>query len=204
MRIIFLYLLIASIPAFTQVKLEMLPFKASDIPTRVYQGKIVEGKRIRDANGESIVLLCETGVLRHKSDSRYRYARIYAYQFIKKDTGWQQLWKVYDNVEDCSLDVLCEFCKGSLSVTDLDKDGVAECSFVYSLSCKGGLDPDDKKLILYEGKDKFAIRGTNIFEYGNGGKEGGEKRVDKSFNKAPKAFLGHANRHWDQFGTIKL
>src|ERR1700741_638645 len=150
MKMVFLYFLIASIPAFAQVKLEMLSFKATDVPKRLYQCKIVEGTRIRDANGESIIFLCETGVLRNKANSEYRYARIYAYQFVKKDTGWQQVWRVHDNIEDCGLDVLCEFSKGSLSVTDLDKDGIAECSFVYVLTCQGGLDPVGKKLILYE------------------------------------------------------
>ncbi|MBC7903160.1 MAG: hypothetical protein H7Y27_07040 [Gemmatimonadaceae bacterium] len=166
-------------------------FNAKEIPASKYQGKIKEGKKWKDKDGEHVVVLTAAS------------AKLYAYHFIKTDTGYRQIWRVYDHIDDCELDIVCEHVKGSLSVTDLDKDGTSEISFVYLLSCRGDVSPDTKKLILYEGETKYAIRGTNMLSFPNAPSTGGEKQIDKNLKSAPASILAHANSQFDKWGNVK-
>jgi hypothetical protein len=59
-----------------------------------------------------------------------------------------------------------------------------------------------KKLIMYEGMNKYAIRGSTMLEY-TGSKVGGDKKIDASFAKAPKPLLDFVNSQWDKLGTTK-
>jgi len=127
---------------------------------------------------------------------------IYAYCFRKEAGNWVQKWIVRDGIAACEVDATCQFYPGSLSVTDADNNNAAEVCFLYHLSCKGDVSPDDKKLILYEGQTKYAIRGSAILEM-NGQREGGQKNVDPSFQKAPESLLALANARWDKFGLTR-
>ena len=202
MKIFLLYLSLLSTPAIAQVKLKTFPLKASEIPEKLYQGKTVQSNKIIDASGESIILLSETGVLESKKEEGGWYANLYAYKYKKRDTGWQLMWRVYDFIPECEVDVTCEFIPGSLTVTDLNNNGKAEITFIYKLSCRGDVSPDALKLILYEGNSKYAIRGEMLVIAGPD-KFGGQKIIDKSFNSAPKAFLAHANKLWEKHKTMK-
>lgn len=179
-----------------------LPFKSADIKKNLYSGNIKEGKRWKDAAGEHIIILCETDVYDDKSGGT-RSAKLFAYHLLKADTGWKQLWRVFDAVEKCEVDVVCEFVKGSLSLTDADKDGETEISFLYRQSCKGDVSPDGQKLIMYEGSNKYAIRGEVTLIYGKE-KFGGSKIIDKNFSSAPKPLLDFANAQWKKYAIVKM
>jgi hypothetical protein len=110
-------------------------------------------------------------------------------------------------VKDCPLDLALNYNPNSLTVTDIDENGIAETTFLYRLSCKGDVSPDDLKLIMHQGKDKYALRGTTELKYKANGKvtkEGGDYKVDASFDKAPKDFLDYAKKQWEKFKTQEL
>jgi len=163
------------------------------------KGKINEGATWTDADGTFTVLLGQTDNVMMKDQQNQR---IYAFCFKKDGDAWKRQWLVQDKIDNCDVDATCEFFPGSLTVTDNDKNNVAEVTFLYKLSCKGDVSPDEKKLIMYEGVKKLAIRGSTIIEY-NGGKEGGEKKIDPAFNSAAKPLLDFANQQWDKFGLTK-
>jgi hypothetical protein len=127
---------------------------------------------------------------------------IYAYCFIQSGGAWQKEWEVKDRIDDCEVDATCEFLPNSFTITDNDGNNLGEVTFLYKLSCKGDVSPDEKKLIMYEGANKYAIRGSTILNY-EGGKEGGDKKIDGSFTKAAKSLLDFANSQWDKFGITK-
>lgn len=169
-------------------------------------GKVVDGFRWRDQSGENLVLLTETGEFR-AGPSGYcldacRDGEVYAYHFVKHGAAWEQLWRVTDFIRGCDLDLKADFVKGSLGVTDLDADGIAESTFQYTLACRGGVDPGVRKLIMHEGATKYAIRGSTDIsdivgkEYG-----GGERNVDPAFDRAPAALRAHALAQWQEFIT---
>lgn len=202
-----LLLLITSCFALTQIaaaqatSIQALPFKSTDVKKSLYSGKIKDGKRWKDNAGEHLIILCETDVYDDKSGGT-RSAKLFAYHLLKADTDWKQQWRVYDAVENCEVDVTCEFVKGSLSLTDADKDGETEISFLYRQSCKGDVSPDGQKLIMYEGANKYAIRGETTMMYEKE-KFGGSKVIDKSFSSAPKPLLDFANAQWKKYSKQK-
>lgn len=164
------------------------------------KGTIVEGLGWRDAVSEHRVLFTAIPVKLNKKG--LQSGAIYAYCFVQSGGAWQKEWEVKDRIDDCEVDATCEFLPGSFTVTDNDGNNIGEVCFLYKLSCKGDVSPDEKKLIMYEGANKYAIRGSTIIEY-NGSKEGGDKKIDASFTKAAKPLLDFANNQWDRFGTTR-
>lgn len=186
----------------------MKDFSKNDLPSDIkYQGSIYSGKRWEDKNGENIIILTTTK--EHSTemkgfDGEYeRGKELYGYQYVKKSGGWSQLWKINDFVKDCPLDLTLEFIGGSLTVTDLNNDGIAETTFLYKLACRGDVSPCDMKLIMHEGETKYALRGI-MKMYVDNRWYGGEYKIDKSFNNAPSGFLEYAKEQWNKFKIEKL
>jgi hypothetical protein len=186
----------------------MKDFNKNDLPSDVkYQGSVISGKRWSDKNGENIIILTTTkehSTGKKGYDDEYERAKeLYGYQYVKKSDGWSQLWKVNDFIKDCPVDLTLEFIGGSLMVTDLNNDGVAETTFLYKMACRGDVSPCDLKLIMHEGETKYAIRGTMKIFVDNRW-YGGDYKVDKFFNEAPSGFLEYAKEQWNKFKTEKL
>jgi len=174
----------------------------------IFDGKFVAGVQWQDKNGKNAVILSETDEKVKKGKGEYeddwRSKELFGYHFIIKDGPAEELWKVQDFVKDCQFDITMEHMKKSLKVTDLDSNGIAETTFIYKLTCRSDVSPADMKLIMHEGKEKYAIRGEMEISLPNGEEYGGKMNVDKSFNKAPDAFLKYAKKHWDQFKTERF
>lgn len=180
-----------------------LTYEIKNLPRIIeYTGKVVAGATWSDKNGNNVMFITETEEKKQKED--FRMKELYAYQYIwDADPEPMQLWKVNDFIKDCPVDITLSFLLNSLTVTDLDKNGIAENTFMYKMSCKGDVSPDDMKLIMHEGASKYAIRGSMILEM-EGQKYGGEMKPDASFDKAPMEFLPYAKDQWDKFKTEKL
>lgn len=163
------------------------------------KGPVTDGVHWADEEGEGIVMLVQT---ENKMTNDQQSQSISVYCYRKALDTWALQWTVRDGIAACEVDATCQYYPGSLSVTDVDTNNLAEICFLYHLSCKGDASPDDKKLILYEGKVKYAIRGSTILEM-NGQREGGQKNIDPSFQKAPKSILDLANERWDKFGLTR-
>jgi hypothetical protein len=183
-------------PFFTVLKFD----KKEQLFKDSIKGSIVNGLSWRDAKGEHRALF--TKIPAQMNAAGVQSASIYAYCFSKNTTQWKKTWEVKDRIDACEVDATCEFLPKSFTITDNDRNDVGEVTFLYKLSCKGDVSPDDKKLIMYEGTNKYAIRGTTILEY-NGSKEGGDKKIDASFTKAATPLLDFANGQWEKFGTTK-
>ena len=186
----------------------MKDFDRKDIPSDVkFQGKITGGKRWSDKNGDNIILLTVTD--EHKSskkdiDGIYMNSKeLYAYQYVNKSGSWSQLWKVSDFIGDCDADLTLKHINNSLSVTDLNNNGIGESTFLYCLSCRSDVSPAGLKLIMHEGDTKYALRGSMRL-FVDGGWQGGEFSIDKSFDDAPDGFLNYAKDQWKKFREEKL
>jgi hypothetical protein len=179
----------------------LLEFKPGMINKKLYKGQIKEGKRWKDKRGENIVILTQTGVYWSSVYEATRGAKLFAYHFIKSaDSTFKEVWKISEVVDECAFDIRCDFFSNSLTVTDLDGDGIAEVGFAFAKGCKSESGPDEKKLIFYEGKDLYQIKGTTSVIKGTQ-QLGGEKQVEKKFEEAPDAFLEFANKQWNKFGN---
>jgi hypothetical protein len=164
--------------------------------------QLVRAKKWHDASGENWLVLYETGSYIEKGKMNAS-AKLSAVLYQKTDSGFVQQWKMIDYINDCELDLTCAFYDEHLSITDLDKNGLAEITMVYALSCKGDVSPNEKKLIMYEGGKKYAIRGEELMIMQKD-TIGGTMTADTAFSKAPPAFLSFAKEHWKKFGLQKF
>ncbi len=174
-----------------------------------YKGEIVEGVEWKDKKGDNILILTATGEFGHngKTDEIYRDSELYAYHFTKTDKEWKVVWQLTDFIRECDLDITLDFKKNTLSITDLNKNNIAESWLMYELSCKGDVSPDDLKLIMHEGEKKYAIRGSETMyfkEYESTEKTivKGEKNIDSNFKNEPAVFLEFANTLWDKNSVV--
>ncbi|OCA75061.1 M949_RS01915 family surface polysaccharide biosynthesis protein [Chryseobacterium arthrosphaerae] len=176
---------------------------SSQVPKGLkYKGDFKDGFRWKDKTGEYMVITSETGVyinesFAHENDGSD--AEVFAHCYSLENN--QQIWKVNDFIKDCMVDIDAAFKKNSLSVTDLDKNGIAEVWVMYEMACKGDVSPSDLKVIMYEGKQKFAMRGETKIRSGmeDQGKpvfEGGTYTFDKAFQQGPKVFREYAEKLW--------
>ncbi|MBX7042716.1 MAG: hypothetical protein K1X85_07420 [Ignavibacteria bacterium] len=171
---------------------ESLLTKVNGIPV-AYAG-------FRDSLGMNHFVLTETEQENTGDGVASKY--LYAYDFVEGRI--EVLWKINDFIKDCMVDVTLEYIDNSLSVTDLDKDGVFETSFLYKLSCKGDVSPDGLKLIMHEGPAKYAVRGVMDLQVTEYGLEKGEMVIDQSFNKAPVEFREFAVERWNMFKLERI
>jgi len=175
-----------------------LTYDTGNLPASVkYDGKIVGGAKWEDKNGQNVLIVCETEL---KTTGDNRSKELFAYQYILNGEDAKQLWKINDFIKDCPVDVMLSLVPKSISVTDLNKDGIAENTFLYRMSCKGDVSPDDMKLIMHEGETKYAVRGSMLMEL-EGKKYGGDMKPDPAFDKAPAGFSDYAKEQWKKFET---
>jgi hypothetical protein len=178
-----------------------LTYDAGKLPGGIkYDGKVVTSAKWSDKNGENYIFVTETAEKTQKGEERMK--ELFGYHFTVNSGEAKQIWKINDFIKDCPLDITLEYMPKSLSVTDLDKNGIAETTFLYRMSCRGDVSEDDMKLMMHEGDNKYAIRGSMKLKM-EGETYGGEMKADPSFDKAPKEFLNYAKEQWNKFQTEK-
>lgn len=198
------------VPEMNQVKktdsLVTSRIDSSQVPEALkYKGNFKDGFRWKDTTGEYMVITSETGIYRnekftHEFDDSAD-AELFAHCYSLENN--QPRWKIYDFIKDCPVDIVAEFVKNSLSVTDLDNNSTAEVWVMYKTVCHGDVSPSDMKIIMYEGDQKFAMRGESRIQYGidDDNKpliEGGSYTYDKAFQQGPKVFREYAEKLWNK------
>ena len=172
-----------------------------------YQGDLVEGYRYTDKMGDNIVICTETGVMvwdEPEDGLVLSNSVLYAYHFLKKGNDWEEIWKVYDMEFECVNYPVAEFVKGSLSITDLNNDGVAEIWIMYIKSCKGDVSPDAMFLRMYDNEEIYTMTGENRIKISDGDSEtvwGGEYTMDDRFlnRNTPAKFVEYAKEMWGKY-----
>lgn len=207
-----LYLLFISVHA-QQKLLRIKPLNITQLPQNIkYEGILRNAISWTDNTGDNIVITTETGSyqnkkIKHEMDGAD--AEVFAYLYQIKSDSIIQRWKVYDFVADCPLDIEASFVKNTLQVTDLDNNGIAEVWLMYYTACRGDVSPLTLKIIMYEGKQKYAIRGlSKVFEgtddKGVAHYAGGGYKYDEAFTNGPKEFLDFAKKLWKKNITPSL
>lgn len=188
--------------AITEV--EMLVFDKSNLPPGIkYDGNVVTGKRWNDKNGENILILTKTN-LKEKKVRKSGYeetdleCELYGYHYVSSGGSYSLLWKIQDFVKECWFDLTLDFIPGSLSITDINENGVAESTFLYKMACRSDVSPSELKLIMHENEAKYALRGNMLIKI-EGFNEGGNYKIDKSFDSAPDGFLDYAKSQWKEY-----
>jgi hypothetical protein len=198
---LYLLALMCSLTAFGQGQINTTRLDTNQLPNGIkVTGKIKTAVRWTDKSGDNIVITTETGEFKSTkaTSDDSRDAELYAYHYIVGNDSTFLLWKVYDFIKDCPLDIQVGFIKNTFQITDLDNDGVAEVWLIYKLACRGDIGPCDMKIIMYHGKLKYAMRGQNKVQVSDNEFYGGDYKFDKAFTEGPAAFKDFALKLWDK------
>jgi hypothetical protein len=180
-----------------------LTYEVTKAPEGVkYDGKIVAGAKWQDSNGENILIITETTEKSAADGNRAK--ELYGYHYTINGGSTKLLWKINDFIKECPVDITLEYMPKSISITDLDKNGIAESTFLYRMSCKGDVSADDMKLLMHEGETKYAVRGTMNLIVNGENIQKGTMNPDASFDKAPKSFSDYAKTEWSKYQTEKI
>lgn len=188
----------------SNTEVEMLVFDKSSLPSDIkYTGNIVTGKRWNDKNGENILILTKTKVIEKKSrkpsfEENELECELYGYHYVSSGGSYSLLWKIQDYIKECWFDLTLDFIPGSLSITDINENGVAESTFLYKMACRSDVSPSELKLMMHENDTKYALRGNMLIKM-EGYTDGGNYSIDKSFDSAPAGFLDYAKSQWKEY-----
>ena len=167
-------------------------------------GNIVKAVRYTDVSGDNLVLLTETDVYYTPKDSpdpEYQNKELFAYRFtVQEDGSTEQAWKVMDYVRDCEVftGLQAEFDLDAFRITDLDNNGEAEIWITYYLACRGDVSPAAMKVIMRQGRQKYAARGEQLLRLGEGQYFGGAYTLDQAFAEGPAEFRSFVAQLWER------
>ena len=187
---------------FGQGKVAINPLDLTKLPQGInYEGQIKTAVRWTDSLGDNIAILTETGVFQNKKSKHEdggQDAELFAYHYLVKADSAFQTWRVYDFISDCPLDVEARFIKNAFQVTDLNQDGISEVWLMYKTACHGDISPCDMKIIMYQGQQKYAMRGHNKVKVSEKEFYGGDYKFDTIFQNGLKIFRDFAKKMWDK------
>lgn len=189
----------------SSIKVDTLSY--DEIPKTIdFRGTVVEALKWTDSNGEHILIQTVTGHFTWKdydeNSSDYKNqdkSELYAYLFHKNNSGKDYIlkWRMYDYTECFGVDWFTGFIPKATTITDLNKDGIAEITIPYVLICRGGMDPGTMKIIMYEGSTKYALRGSTMLMCENENPYGGEFTASENL-KANLLFKNFLIEHWNR------
>lgn len=199
---------------------------AGELPTSIkYKGKFQQAWKWNDKLGENILLLSLVPAAQDKTksgdDEETWSSELFAFHFVKKDSGYRKIWMIADGEKACPFDITNEFLKDATMITDLDNNGIAETTVQYKLACRSDVSPSYMKLVMHEDSVKFALRGAQWVKTGETDsftvtadnvnlekielnkdefeamlQRFGRYESEKEFSKAPPSFLNFAREQW--------
>jgi len=182
------------------------PVAATALPNQIkYEGSLVQAVKW-DAAGEQhyLVLSQKTKYPSGKNDMDgypTHNAALFAYHVVVAGDSSKLIWRIYDFIEDCGFDIIQQFIGKQIHLTDLDKNGEPEIWIMYRNQCTSDLSPATTKLIMYEGKTKYAFRGVDKVKSSPSGYTGGTYTMDKQWLSGNNAFLQYAKDYWTKHIT---
>lgn len=216
------------------IGIQPVNISAAGIPASIeVKGKVREAWKWNDLMGENILITSYVSPYDDKNKNKYgeegETAELHAYHYVKKDGDYVQVWTMNDAAKACPFDITCDFIPGSTTVTDLDKDGIAETKIQYAIACRSDVSPAMMKLILHESGTKYALQGNMWLPYSpdfiytvteenvnlaslpklkNETDEMlrtfGRYENEKEFTTAPPGFLPYARNEWLKYVKEKM
>lgn len=210
-----------------ETAIDPVRLSASQLPASLrFTGTFHEAWQWKDRAGEHILLAYYSPRTEKKDRDGEIHSSLalFATQYTKTDTSYGPGWQLRDEERDCIFDLTCEFIPGSITITDLDHNGIAETKLQYALACRSDVSPCLMRLVMQEGGKQYGLQGSrwlkvepsDVFkvtlqdvnlekltkpadEYERYLQEYGRYQTENQFASAPPAFLEYARKEWLKF-----
>ena len=198
-----------------------------------FRGQLNEAWKWRDKKGENILITSVVGPYNDTIDNLNddgQTKELFVYHYVRSGAQWKPLWRMQDAVRACNVDMTAMFIKKAITITDLDRDSIAETKVQYALGCAGDISPPDMKLIIHEDTVKYALRGqmwnkasfapgtvqfklneldlSERKDYKNEAEDYiiaiGRYKNENDFKNAPPTFIVFARKEWLKFSEHKF
>ncbi|MFN6947165.1 MAG: M949_RS01915 family surface polysaccharide biosynthesis protein [Cytophagaceae bacterium] len=120
-----------------------------------YKGNIRYKGSWADSTGRNLLII--SGTLDYQ-DGKGRN-EIFAYKYVKENGKWLQVCRINDFVDGIGCDLSIKLPKEYIEIRDLDSNGVAETSFIYTLDNRCDAVMVETKMIIFINQKKYVIRG---------------------------------------------
>ena len=201
----------------------------ADIPPAIeVKGVVLEVWKWKDKLGDNLLITSVVAPFDDKAKNEFgeegQTAELLAYHYAGVNGNFREIWSLSETEKSCPFDITCQFIKDAISVTDLDKDQIAETTVQYKIACRSDVSPAEMKLVMHEGADSYTLDGLmwlktdekDLFTVtendanleklaGYKGTEEeylktfGRYKTEKDFMSAPGEFIQHARSRWIRF-----
>ena len=170
-------------------------------------GTVVHGLRWRDAAGENMLVLTETGAIPTGDgdastfeEQAARDAGVRAFHYLVQGDTLSLHWQASAFERGCAYDLSAHFRTGATFVRDQDGDGIGEVTVVYELGCRSNVSGNALTLLMHEGEAEYRIRGwTVLLPHEEGGQE---VEVESSFEGLSQDVVAFLHAVWRQQEVI--
>ena len=157
------------------------------------KGKVIDGIKFQDANGINYVVVDEYTEGEFFTESFK--SELYVSGYYESGEIMEVPWT--ESASNPSAFEAISYQKRYLDVKDVDGDGIAEVSFIYTIQ-PDGLDPGVLTLaVIHKGKN-YPISGV-IPTLADSWDDQYEKNISEELAAAPQAIQDYANEAWEGF-----
>lgn len=160
---------------------------------------IISSFLINDKKGQNLLLLTSKESISQIMPTKGSNEKIdlKATYYNKVNDKWVQEWNIKDGVDCPGVDFSAKFLIKNMTVTDLNKDGLAEITVPYKMFCGGGVDSEIIKIIMRQENKKLALRGLSYIKISDKESMGGTYKLDSDLNlNINKPFKAHIENIW--------
>ncbi|MEM6724427.1 MAG: hypothetical protein AAF598_10345 [Bacteroidota bacterium] len=170
----------------------VLPFRGEPDKSIQYKGTYKKGLRWMDKLGENVLFI--------SAKETKESVEFWIEHFLKNEKEqWERYYQFYERMDDCELVWTLEPIEEALTVSDLNKDGYGEFTFLYQKDCIEELAPLPTFLYLVENKKEYLTEGSTSVLLENGEKLGGAFEVPAELSEHSVEQAQYVDVLWRRF-----
>lgn len=170
----------------------VMPFRGKPEETIKYEGEFKKGLRWMDQLGENTVFI--------STKETKESVEFWVEHFLKNKKGkWERHYQFTEKMTNCDDVWTLEPIEEALTVSDLNKDGIGEFTFLYKKECAKEAAPIPTFLYLVENKTEYLMSGSTQLLLENGEKQGGDYEVPAALSEHSPAQAQYAELLWKRF-----
>ncbi|MEO1438533.1 MAG: hypothetical protein AAFV80_23540 [Bacteroidota bacterium] len=170
----------------------VMPFRGKPEASIDYQGEFKKGLRWMDQLGENTVFI--------SAKETKTSVEFWVEHFLKnKEGNWERHYQFAEKMTNCEDVWTLEPIEEALTVSDLNKDGIGEFTFLYKKACVKEATPIATYLYLVEDQTEYQTTGSTQLRSQNGEKQGGDFEVSVTLTEHSPAQAQYVELLWKRF-----